>query len=245
MARYKIIIEYDGSDISGWQRQDNATSIQQFIEEAIENFSQEKVTIHGAGRTDAGVHSTGQVAHFDLTKDYPSYVVQRAINHFLRPNRIILVDCQIVETNFNARFSALKRHYRYVILNRSSPSVLTSHRAWHVREELDLEKLQEAANLLVGQHDFTSFRATHCQAQSPIKTLDEIKVYREGEQVIFTLKARSFLHHMVRNIIGTLILVGIGKWKVEDISKALEAKNRRSAGPTAPAHGLYFTKVEY
>jgi len=245
MPRYKIIIEYDGSGISGWQRQTNSNSVQQFIEEAIEKFSQEKVIIHAAGRTDAGVHALGQVAHFDLEKDYPSDVVKRAINHFLRPNKVIILNCQVIDNEFNARFSAIKRHYRYVILNRKSPSVLEVNKVWHVHEDLDIEKLQIAANLLIGQHDFTSFRATHCQAQSPIKTLDEIKIYREGEKVIFTLKARSFLHHMVRNIVGSLVLVGVGKWQVEDITKALQAKNRRSAGPTAPACGLYFVQVDY
>ncbi len=245
MPRYKITIEYDGSNISGWQRQDNASSVQQFIEEAIAKFSQEQVMVHGAGRTDAGVHALGQVAHFDLILDYPIHVVQRAINHFLRPNKIILTDCQCVDSEFHARFSAKKRNYQYVIINRKSPSVLAENRAWHVREDLNIDQLQQAAKLLVGLHDFTSFRASLCQASSPIKTLDEIKVYREGEKVIFTLRARSFLHHMVRNIVGSLVLVGNGKWQVEDISKVLLAKDRRSAGPTAPAHGLYFTKIEY
>jgi tRNA pseudouridine38-40 synthase len=245
MPKYKITIEYDGTEISGWQRQGNAPSIQQFIEEAIESFSKEKVIVYAAGRTDAGVHALGQVAHFELEKDFPDYVVKRAINHFLKPNKIIILHCEIAESEFHARFSAKKRNYRYVILNRSSPSVLEANRAWHIHEKLDLVKLQEAANLLIGKHDFSSFRATHCQAQSPIKTLDEIKIYQEADKVIFTLRATSFLHHMVRNIVGTLILVGLGKWKVEDIKKALEAKKRAQAGPTAPAHGLYFTKVEY
>ena len=245
MPRYKIIIEYDGGNISGWQRQAHSSSIQQFIEEAIEKFSKEKVTIHAAGRTDAGVHALGQVAHFDLTKNYSTKEVQGAINYFLRPNKIIILDCEIVNETFHARFSAIKRHYRYVILNRKPSSVIDADRAWHIRDSLDIEKLQQAANLLLGKHDFTSFRALHCQAQSPIKTLDEIKVFAEGEKVIFTLKATSFLHHMVRNIVGSLVLVGTGKWKVDDIAKVLEARDRRSAGPTAPAHGLYFAKVEY
>lgn len=245
MPRYKITIEYDGGNISGWQRQNNTSSVQQFIEEAIAKFSQEEVMVHGAGRTDAGVHALGQVAHFDLNRDYPVHVVQRAINHFLRPNKIILVDCQYVNAEFHARFSAKKRNYQYLILNRRFPSVIEENRAWHVREDLDIDKLEQAANLLIGQHDFTSFRASLCQANSPIKTLDEVKIYRQGEKVIFTLRARSFLHHMVRNIVGSLVLVGSGKWQVEDIAKALLAKDRRSAGPTAPAHGLYFTRVEY
>jgi tRNA pseudouridine38-40 synthase len=245
MPRYKIIIEYDGTNISGWQRQASSPSIQQFIEEAIEKFSREKTIVYGAGRTDSGVHALGQVAHFDLEKEYPTNIIQRAINHFLRPNKIAILDCSIVDNNFNARFSAKKRHYRYVILNRNVPSVFENYRAWHVREKLDIEKLQIAANILIGKHDFTSFRATHCQALSPIKTLDKIQVYKEKEHIIITLEAKSFLHHMVRNIVGSLALVGNGKWQPSDIANALEAKNRCSAGPTAPACGLYFVQVDY
>lgn len=245
MPRYKITIEYNGSGISGWQRQSNGNSIQQFIEESIEKFSKEKVVVFGAGRTDAGVHALGQVAHFDLEKEHFPHVVQNAINHFLRPNKIILVDCEIVDDEFHARFSAKKRSYQYVILNRPYATVLDDNKVWHFRDELNVDKMQIAANYLIGKHDFTSFRATHCQAQSPIKTMDDIKIYREGEKVIFMLKAPSFLHHMVRNIVGTLVLVGSGKWQVEDVLKVLIAKNRKSAGPTAPAHGLYFMKIEY
>lgn len=245
MPRYKIIIEYDGSNISGWQRQANSPSIQQFIEDAIEKFSHERSIIHGAGRTDAGVHALGQVAHFDLKQEYPSNVVQRAINHFLRPNKITIIHCEIVDNEFNARFSAKKRHYKYIILNRNAPSVFENGRAWHIRENLDVEKLQMAANLLIGKHDFTSFRATHCQALSPIKTLDNINVFKEKENIIITLEAKSFLHHMVRNIVGSLVLVGNEKWQLSNITKSLEAKNRCSAGPTAPACGLYFVQVDY
>ena len=245
MPRYKVTIEYNGSGISGWQRQKSGNSIQQFIEEAIEKFSKEAVMVYGAGRTDAGVHALGQVAHFDLEKEHPVHVVQRAINHFLRPHKIILVNCEIIDDEFHSRFSAKKRNYKYIILNRPSASVLEADKAWHLRGELNIDKMQEAANILIGKHDFSSFRSAHCQAQSPIKTMDEIKIYREGEKVFFTLRATSFLHHMVRNIVGTLIFVGTGKWQVEDVLKALEDKNRRSAGPTAPAHGLYFTKIDY
>jgi tRNA pseudouridine38-40 synthase len=245
MPRYKITIEYDGTNISGWQRQLNSSSVQQFIEEAIGSFSHEKIVIFGAGRTDSGVHALAQVAHFDLEKTYPEHVVIRAINHFLRPNKIVITSCQIVDKNFHARFSAKKRHYRYVILNRAAISTLEENRSWHIREPLDIEKMQQAANFLIGHHDFTSFRATHCQALSPIKTLDEIKIYQEEEKIIITIKATSFLHHMVRNITGTLVPVGLGKLIPEDIKKILEEKIRRAAGPTAPAHGLYFSMVEY
>ncbi len=245
MPRYKITIEYDGSNISGWQRQLNSSSVQQFIEEAIEKFSLQKTIVHGAGRTDSGVHALAQVAHFDLEKQHPTYVVLRAINHFLRPHKIVITACEIVSEDFHARFSAKKRHYRYIILNRQALSALDANRSWHVKEFLSIEKMQQAANLLLGKHDFTSFRALHCQASSPIKTLDEIKIYREDEQIIIAIKAQSFLHHMVRNIVGTLVPIGMGKLAVEDMSKILEEKNRKAAGPTAPAHGLYFSMVEY
>jgi len=245
MPRYKIIIEYDGTNISGWQRQPDTSSIQQFIEDAIESFSQEKVIVHAAGRTDAGVHAIEQVAHFDLKKKFTTYIVQTAINHFLRPNLIVILSCDIVDDSFHARFSAIKRHYRYEVLNRRAPTALGVNKIWHIRESLDINNMQEAANILVGSHDFTSFRAAQCQGKSPLKTIDEISIYREGEKIIFIVRAKSFLHHMVRNIVGTLILVGTGKWRVDDISKALEAKDRRRAGPTAPACGLYFTKIDY
>lgn len=245
MPKYKIIIEYDGSTTCGWQRQENGPSIQQFIEEAIEIFAKEKVTVHAAGRTDAGVHALGQVAHFDLKEEYPAEIVQRAVNHFLKPNPIIIIECNITENDFHARFSAKKRNYKYVIINRRAPSVIEINRAWHIHKKLDVGKMQEAAKFLIGYHDFTSFRALHCQAASPLKTIDEINIYQEDNKIFFTLRATSFLHHMVRNIVGSLAQVGMNKWKIEDIKTALEAKDRSKAGPTAPAHGLYFTKVEY
>ena len=245
MPRYKIIIEYDGTKFAGWQRQLAAPSVQQAIEEAIEKFSGEIVVVHAAGRTDAGVHALGQVAHFDLDKHFPPDIIQRAINHFLRLDKIVITEAQEVDNDFHARFSAVKRYYEYVIINRKAPLALELDKAWHIRDYLDVEKMQEAANILIGKHDFTSFRASQCQANSPVKTLDEIKVFTQGQKVIFSLKATSFLHHMVRNIVGSLKLVGVGKWEVEQMAKALAAKNRSEAGPTAPACGLYFTKVEY
>ncbi len=245
MPRYKVIIEYDGTKLSGWQRQKNSHSVQQFIEEAIEKFSREIVVVHAAGRTDAGVHAIGQVAHFDLKKRYSTKEVQSAINYFLKPNKIIIISCEEVDEIFHSRFSALKRYYRYEILNRKSSSVFDQDRAWHIRETLDIQSMQLAANHLIGKHDFTSFRAAQCQARSPIKTIDEIKIFKQEEKVIFVIKAKSFLHHMVRNIVGSLVLVGMGKWRIEDMLKALEAKDRREAGPTAPACGLFFVRVDY
>lgn len=245
MPRYKITTEYEGTGISGWQFQNNGNSIQQYLEEAILKFSKEQVTVHGSGRTDAGVHALAQIAHFDLEKEYQVHVIQRGINHFLKPNKIIIINCEIVDNEFHARFSAKKRHYQYIVLNRLVPSVLLENKAWHVKEKLDVNKMQEAANLLLGLHDFTSFRATHCQALSPVKTIDEIKIESQDDKIIFYLKAPSFLHHMVRNIVGTLVLVGKGKWQVQDVAKALAAKDRKASGPTAPAQGLYFVKVQY
>ena len=245
MPRYKIIIEYDGSNISGWQRQAHCSSVQQFIEEAIKKFSKEKVTIHASGRTDAGVHAKGQVVHFDLERSYSLKEVQGAINYFLKPNKIIIIACEEVNEDFHARFSSLKRHYQYVVLNRKAVSVLDENRSWHIRDELDIKSMQIATKHLLGKHDFTSFRAVHCQAKSPIKTIDKIEIFKDGEKIFFNLKATSFLHHMVRNIVGSLVLVGQGKWQPDDIAKVLEAKDRSKAGATAPACGLYFVKVDY
>lgn len=245
MTKYKITIEYDGTNISGWQRQANGPSIQQYIEEAIEVFTKEKVFVYAAGRTDAGVHATGQVAHFELQKMIAPEIVQRAVNHFLKPNTVVIIDCQIADDDFHARFSAKKRHYKYLITNRRAPSVLEVNRTWHIHKKLDVEKMQQAASFLIGNHDFTSFRALQCQAASPIKTMDEIKIYRDEDKIYFTLKATSFLHHMVRNIVGTLVQVGLGAWTPEYIEAVLAAKDRSKAGPTAPPQGLYFTKIDY
>ena len=192
-----------------------------------------------------GVHALGQVAHFDLEKHYTLKEIHGAINYFLKPNKIIVIDCMEVDQEFHARFSALKRHYQYIILNRKAASVLDSNRMWHIRDELNIEAIEQAANHLIGKHDFTSFRALHCQALSPIKTIDEIKIFKSEERIFFNLKATSFLHHMVRNIVGSLALVGNGKWQPDHIAKVLQAKNRIYAGPTAPACGLYFVKVDY
>lgn len=243
--RYKIVIEYDGSTAFGWQKQNHCSSVQQFIEEAIEKSTKERVDIFAAGRTDSGVHALAQVAHFDLSEECSPRILMRSINHFLRPNKIVITDCQIVDDDFHARFSAKKRYYRYLILNRTAPSVLNENRAWHIRSKLDIEKMQQAANLILGVHDFTSFRTIDCQAKSPIKTLSQINIHREGEMVIIDLSAPSFLHHMVRNIVGTLVPIGLAKLPVAEISNILQAKNRCKAGVTAPAYGLYFSRVDY
>lgn len=245
MPRYKAIIEYDGTDFSGWQRQKDVLSVQQLLEEAIERFSEEVVTTRAAGRTDAGVHAKGQVVHFDLSKDYPIKNIREGINFHLKTDAISMLEVEKTDEEFDARFSAKKRFYQYRIINRSSPLAINKNRAWHVREKLDIKKMQEAANILIGKHDFTSFRATQCQAKSPLKTLDNINITEHNEEILINFDAPSFLHHMVRNIVGTLKLVANGKISKEDVKEMLDAKDRSAAGPTAPAHGLYFMKVEY
>ena len=245
MPRYKITIEYDGTGLAGWQRQEHAPSVQQLIEQSIKIFSREDVVVHGAGRTDAGVHALGQIAHFDLNKSYPIKEIIGAINYHLKPNKIIITDCLEVNTDFHSRFSAIKRYYRYDILNRESICIFDIGRAWHIRDKLNISRMQEAASILLGEHDFTSFRAARCQAKSAIKTMDEISISKQNDKIIFNLKATSFLHHMVRNLVGSLVLVGINKWEIENIKTVLESKDRKKAGPTAPACGLYFLKVDY
>lgn len=244
MPRYKAIIEYLGTGLAGFQTQANAPSVQQTIESSIEKFSHEKVTIYAAGRTDAGVHAYGQVIHFDLEKHIEPHIVTRALNHFLKPN-ISTISCEIVGEDFHARFSAKKRHYLYRILNRESHSAIHSGQLWHVRHPLDIKSMSEASKYLIGMHDFTSFRCSSCQAKSPVKTLTNIEISSTMEEVQIGVSAPSFLHNMVRNIVGTLVMVGTSKWKPEDVKTALEAKDRSAAGPTAPAHGLYFMKVDY
>lgn len=245
MQRYKCTVEYDGSGFFGWQRQNHCPSIQQTMEEAIEKFAGHKVDIRTAGRTDAGVHALGQVVHFDLEKDFPCNKVIGATNFHLRPAPIALLDAVEVDNKFNARFSAKKRYYEYRIINRWAPVVIEHKRITHIKEHLDEIAMQEAANLLIGKHDFTSFRDSKCQAKSPVKTLDEVRVVRHGDRITIYVSAPSFLHHMVRNIAGTLKMVGSGRWTVADVQKALDAKDRRAAGPTAPPDGLYLTKVTY
>ena len=245
MSRYRLTLEYDGRPFVGWQRQDNGPSVQGALEDAIEKFSSLRVTVTGAGRTDAGVHAKGQVAHFDLEKDFPSDKVRDALNHFLRPSPVVVLDAEIVDKEFHARFSAIKRHYLYRILNRRSPPALDMGFVWHINASLDHAAMHKAAQTLVGQHDFTTFRAAECQALSPVKTLDWLAVSQRGEEIHVTAMARSFLHHQVRSFVGSLKLVGEGKWSATDLADALAAKDRSRCGPVAPPDGLCLMKVEY
>lgn len=246
MARYKLTVEYDGTGLVGWQRQDNGPSVQQFLEEAAANLNGGAPPVAiAAGRTDAGVHAMGQVVHIDLAADYAADRVRHGINFYLRPNPVAVRECEQVPDSFHARFSARERSYLYRIVNRRAPLVLDANRAWWVPKELDAEAMNEAAQRLVGHHDFTSFRAVECQSASPVKTLDELTVTRQGEEIHIRTRARSFLHHQVRNMVGTLRLAGEGKWTADDVTRALEARNRSAAGATAPACGLYFVGVRY
>jgi tRNA pseudouridine38-40 synthase len=249
MPRYKLTIEYDGTHYAGWQKQPDRPSIQESIEAALLKFCNEPVEVCGAGRTDAGVHATGQVAHIDLTKAYNPYNVMQGINFHLFGERetssIAIVKAEPTADDFHARFSATRRYYVYRIINRRARLALESGRAWQIGETLDVEAMQKAAKELLGHHDFTSFRDSECQAKSPVKTLDYLDIKRYGEEIRISTHARSFLHHQVRIIVGTLIQVGKGKWTVVDVKKALDAKDRAQAGPTAPPDGLYLIQVDY
>ena len=245
MPRYKLTIEYDGTDFVGWQRQDNGPSVQGAIEEAVFRFSAEISTVTGAGRTDAGVHAMAQVAHFDLAKDFLAEKVRDALNHFLRPAPVAIIHATVAPPDFHARFSAVKRRYFYRILTRRAPPVLEKNRVWHVVHNLDAEAMHHAAQALVGQHDFTTFRSSECQAKSPVKTLDEISVRRAGDEIHIEVAARSFLHNQVRSMAGSLKLVGEGKWQPRELKDALEAKDRAACGPVAPPEGLYLVSVNY
>ena len=245
MTRYKLTIEYDGSGFVGWQRQTNGLSVQEVLEDAIERFCGERVTTHVAGRTDAGVHALGQVAHFDIAKDSTSDTVRDALNFHVKPHAIAVLKAEIVGEEFHARFSARRRIYRYRIVNRRASLALERGRAWHVQAPLDLAAMQTGAAHLLGRHDFSSFRAAECQAKSPLKTLDVLDISREGEAIIVDARARSFLHHQVRNMVGTLKLVGEGKWMPDDVRRVLDARDRREAGPTAPPEGLYLVEIVY
>ncbi len=245
MPRYKLTLEYDGSGFIGWQRQDNGPSVQQALEEAAEKFCGEAVEAYGAGRTDSGVHALGQVAHMDLARAREADVVRDAINQHLRPAAVSVLSVEEVAEDFHARFSATGRVYRYRIVNRRSPLALDLGRAWRLPRSLDVAAMQAASRVLVGHHDFSSFRATECQAKSPVKTLDALEVTRHGETIEIEARARSFLHHQVRNMVGTLRLVGEGKWTAAKVAAALEARDRTAGGPTAPAEGLYLVEVLY
>ena len=246
MSRFKLTIEYDGRPYVGWQRQENGPSVQQAIEEAIEKFVPEQaVRLTGSGRTDAGVHAYGQVAHFDTDRDISSDKVQGAINYHLGSEPIAVVGVRAVPEDFNARFSAVTRHYVYKICNRRAPLTIDRGLKWHVKPELDESAMHIAAQYLVGKHDFTTFRHVHCQSNDPVKTMDYLRVERFGSEVHFFAGARSFLHHQIRSITGTLMLVGSGKWTAADVKRALDAKDRSALGFNAPPDGLYFDRVDY
>jgi tRNA pseudouridine38-40 synthase len=245
MPRYKLTIEYDGAPFVGWQRQENGRSVQQAIEEAVTAFSRETVIVKGAGRTDSGVHALGQVAHIDLAGEWKPDTVRDAINAHLKQEPATILSAELVADDFDARFSAVRRHYLYRILNRRAQPSLDLGRVWWVTAPLDPEVMHESARALIGRHDFTTFRSSECQAKSPVKTLDRLDVLREGEEVVVRASARSFLHNQVRSMVGALRKVGDGSWPVTRIGEALAARDRARAGPVAPAAGLYLTAVDY
>lgn len=245
MTRWKITIEYDGGAFVGWQRQDNGFSVQEALETAIAGFSGEQVIVHGAGRTDSGVHALAQIAHFDLARDTDADTVRDALNYHLTPHAASVLCVDAAPDDFHARFSATGRHYLYRILNRRSPAALEQGRVWRVARPLDADAMDKAARMLIGKHDFSAYRAARCQADSPVKTLDELRVFRVGAEIHITAQARSFLHNQVRILTGTLKMVGEGAWPIDRPRAALDARDRAKAGPTAPPAGLYLTKVVY
>lgn len=245
MPRYRLTIEYDGGPYRGFQAQADLPSVQGAIEAAVLGFTGETVRIHAAGRTDTGVHATGQVIHADLAKDWKPEVVMNALNAHLVPQPVAVLDAQVVADDWHARFSAKARRYQYRILNRPAPPALDRGKVWHMKKPLDADAMHDAAQALVGHHDFTTFRDMQCQAKSPLKTLDTATVRRDGEMVLLEFSSRSFLHRQVRSMAGSIVEVGIGRWTKADLAAALEAKDRRACGPVAPADGLYFTGVSY
>ncbi len=252
MPRYKLTIEYDGTALAGWQAQNHQYSVQEALQAALFKATGEEVEVFGSGRTDAGVHALAQIAHCDVTADWEEFRLKEAVNFYLRqdeklpvPRQVAVLKAEITAAEFNARFNAAKRHYIYRVINRREHLALEQARAWQIVEPLDVTKMQNTAQVLIGQHDFTSFRSTECQAKSPVKTMEKIEIQRLGELIEFKFSARSFLHHQVRNVVGTLRLTGNGKWQEKDLKKALDAKDRRAAGETAPAQGLYLVGVDY
>ena len=249
MPRYALKIEYDGTPFVGWQRQRSQVSVQGSIENALSKLENKDHKIAGAGRTDAGVHANYQVAHCDLGKEWEPFKLSEALNFHLRPLPVAVIDCVLVDKDWHARFSALERKYLFRLLVRRAPATHEAGLVWQIGHSLDLSKMVEASKYLLGKHDFTTFRSSMCQAKSPIKTLDEIKIDRiegwSGEEFRFQLRARSFLHNQVRSFVGTLERVGAGSWNPVDVKKALEARDRSACGPVSPPHGLYLTDVVY
>ena len=245
MPRYKLLLEYDGGPYNGFQAQAGQPSVQSSLERAVAAFCGETPRVHVAGRTDSGVHATGQVAHFEVQKAWPAAVVRNAINAHLVPEPISVIEATIEADDFHARFSAKGRRYIYRILNRHSPPALDQGRVWHVKAPLNAEAMHTAAQRLIGLHDFTTFRDVRCQAKSPVKTLDEARVWRAGEEIFLEFASRSFLHRQVRSMTGSLVDVGTGRWTADNLQAALQAADRTRCGQVAPAQGLYLTRVEY
>jgi tRNA pseudouridine38-40 synthase len=245
MPRYRLTIEYDGRPYKGFQAQDELPSVQSSIERAVKAFSGQTLRLQAAGRTDTGVHATGQVIHIDLEREWRAEVVRDALNAYLIPEPIAVIDSVVAEGDWHARFSATERRYIYRILNRKSPPALDRGKVWHLKKPLDAEAMHDAAQTLIGHHDFTTFRHMQCQAKSPMKTMDVARVWREGEQVLLEFASRSFLHRQVRSMTGTLAEVGLGRWSAADVKAALEARDRKACGPVAPADGLYLIGVRY
>jgi tRNA pseudouridine38-40 synthase len=245
MPRYKLTIEYDGAPFSGWQIQENGPSVQGALESAVKAICGEMVRVHGAGRTDAGVHALGQVAHCDIAKQFAPGRLRDGLNAHLRPHPIAVLDAEIVPESFEARFSAIRRHYIYRIVNRRANLAIDAGRVWRVPKPLDAQAMHAAAQRLVGKHDFSTFRDSECQAKSPEKTLDQLDVSRQADKIYIVTSARSFLHSQVRSMVGSLVWVGEGRWRADDLAAALAARNRAACGPVAPAHGLYLVRVDY
>jgi tRNA pseudouridine38-40 synthase len=245
MTRWKLILEWDGTPFMGWQRQDHGPSVQAAVERATKAMTGEAVTAHAAGRTDAGVHALAMAAHVDIAKTVTPHRLVEGLNALLRPDPVAVIRAEPVADDWHARFSCVGRRYLYRIANRRAPLTLDANRSWRIGPELEFAAMREAASYLVGRHDFTTFRSVHCQADSPVKTLDALTVEREEDEIHVRAEARSFLHHQVRSMVGCLALVGLGRWQPEDIRKALEAKDRAALGLNAPPEGLYFVEALY
>lgn len=245
MPRYRLTLEYNGTPFAGWQAQSAQATVQGALEAAFRRFTGEEVRVRGAGRTDAGVHALGQVAHVDLARDWQAYKIREALNFHLRPDPIVALECNAVPATFDARFSATSRHYVFRILNRRAPPALDVDRVWWVPYHLDVAAMQEAGQALLGRHDFTTFRAASCQAKSALRTLDRLDVVRVEDEIRITTSARSFLHNQVRSMVGSLKLVGEGKWQAGDLKAALDARDRSACGPVSPPGGLYLARVDY
>lgn len=245
MTRFRLTIEYDGRPFMGWQRQPHGPSVQGAIEDAAFTMLREQVSVHAAGRTDAGVHALGMVAHLDVARAVPPFRLMEGLNALLRPHPVAILSCEAVAQDFHARFSCIARHYAYRIANRRPPLTLATGQEWRIAASLDADAMHAAAQHLVGRHDFTTFRSAHCQAQSPLRTLDLLDVVRAGDRISISASARSFLHHQVRSMVGCLALVGEGKWSAKDLKAALEARDRTALGFNAPPDGLYFLRADY